>query len=897
MAGNLRVYQLAVPRENEYSPEAAASLFSSMAHLSRPSVLRKWLFNEELVRVSLETMVVDQKVHFFGVVNEELGDYWESQFQAAYPLGVFAGQDDYLNAWKDVELKIGQMVQTKQYYYPFKTYKEFSDVDPMALVLGVMSKARTRDIMCFQMVMTGAGEGWRKGAQRLVMGGVKQSDGTSVDIPGKSLVADKIVENSFWTSIRLAANSNEALNKMASAFGSLKRGDGNGLKLKKPWVWGASKARDGFFERTLHGAPSTQVLSVSELATLWHMPNNAVKLQNLTWAKNLDTEAPDNLPVHQFMNDDDRSGANFFARTNFRGEEMVFGIKREDRTRHMYVIGKSGVGKSTLLENMAIGDMKRGEGLAFLDPHGNSAEHLLNYVPKSRINDVVYFDPADTAHPIGLNILEVVDPGQREFVASAVVSIFAKLYENSWGPRLEYVLRNTLLTLTEVPGTTLLNILDILTNNNYRKLIVGQIKDPVMIKFWEKEFNRWQDRQQTEAVAPITNKVGQFVSSPLIRRIISEKESSISLEDVMNEGKILVVNLSQGRMGEDNAALMGAMMITKIQLAAMRRATDPDKDWKDFYMYVDEFQNFATSSFIKILSEARKYRLGLILANQYVEQIGEEIMAAVKGNAGTLVNFLVGSDDAKRLIGEYGGLFEEKDLVGLGRGEVIVKLAIDGLTSRAFFAKTLPPAASRNQNKEKVIRVSRERWSIKQKKDEVAKFDDTDSDDGGEKALSGRKDAVRVTEDVRVQEAETENYVPKDRRNSDKSRRSYGSRDSGGDNRQSRFSNSNSGNQGNRNSDRSYSQRTNYQNRQDDSRNASDSRDSRDRKPSQSGSYRPANRNQDRRPFYGKDQKGSASSLQSQQTRQSHPANVGNNSSQSQSNSSDSKGADSETSN
>ncbi len=711
MAG-MRIFQLAVPRENEYTPEAAASIFSSMAHLRRPSWVQRWIHQEHGVRVALETVVVGQKVHFFGAVSPELGDYFAGQFQAAYPLAIVSEQEDYLEDWQELSLEVGQMAQSTTFYYPVKTYKEFSDIDPMVSLLGVMSKARADEVMIFQMVLTGAGERWRQQAFRDAQG-IPQKDGTVVPLPGKALVEAKASENGFWTCLRLASNDGGSLEAMSRAFGVLNRGDGNGLVLRRPILHQKRSMLNGLFERSLAVTSGTQVLTVSELATIWHMPSKEVKVQNLTWAKNLETEAPDNLPAAMFLTAEQKQEVTFFARTNFKGEDAVFGIKKDDRTRHMYIIGKSGVGKSTLLENMAVDDMKKGEGIAFLDPHGSSVENLLNYIPKRRINEVIYFDPADTQYPIPLNILEVVEPGQREFVASGIVSIFAKLYAYSWGPRLEYVLRNTLLTLTEYPGATLPNIIDILTNKNFRDKVMPSVTDPVMQKFWKTEFNRWDQRQQTEAVAPILNKVGQFVSSPLIRRIISHKKSSIDFEQIMDEGKILLVNLSQGRMGEDNAALMGAMMITKIQLAAMRRAgKSPDK-YKDFYLYVDEFQNFATQSFIKILSEARKYRLGLILANQYVEQIGEEIMAAVRGNAGTLINFLVGSEDAKRLVDEYGGLFTKEDLVGLGRGEVIVKLAIDGLTSRAFFAKTLPPAKSTNQNRDKVIKVSRERWGKK----------------------------------------------------------------------------------------------------------------------------------------------------------------------------------------
>lgn len=706
----MKVYQLAVPRENEYTPEAAASLFGSMAHLQSQWWLSSLLFNTQPGRLVLETVVINQKVYFFAAVEDVSGQYFESQFQAAYPLAVVSEQEDYLQGWRELPLFTGQMVYSVPYYFPLKTYSEFKDTDPMVLILGVMSKAREDEVMLFQLILAGAGESWRNRANAYAMNGIKQSDGTIKEVPGKALILPKIAQNGFWTAMRVVSNRVDNLSALASAFGSLGRGDGNSLKLSRPWIWQKARFKEAIFRRSMAGTPSSQVLTVPELATIWHMPNLNVKVHNLTWAKNLETEAPDNLPVFNYLSEEERENVNFFGKTNFRGEDKVFGIKREDRMRHMYVIGKSGVGKSTLLENLAIGDMKKGEGLAFLDPHGSSVEALLNYVPKHRINDVVYFDPGDVDNPIPLNILEVVEPAQREFVASGILSIFAKLYGHSWGPRLEYILRNTLLTLTEVPGTTLPNVIDMLTNADYRKRIYPKLTDPVMLNFWHDEFDRWERKQQAEYSDSILNKVGQFVSSPLIRKIISEKKSNIDFEQIMNEGKILLVNLSQGRMGEDNSALLGAMVVTKIQLAAMRRARYSKDKWKDFYLYVDEFQNFATTSFIKILSEARKYRLGLTLANQYVEQIDEAVMAAILGNAGSLVNFLVGATDADKLEKEFGGAFMRDDLTHLGRGEVVVKLAIDGLTSRPFFAKTLPPAMSKNQNKEKVLKVSRERW-------------------------------------------------------------------------------------------------------------------------------------------------------------------------------------------
>lgn len=371
------------------------------------------------------------------------------------------------------------------------------------------------------------------------------------------------------------------------------------------------------------------------------------------------------------------------------------------------------MGKSTLIANMAISDFKKREGVAVIDPHGDLCEILLDYIPSYRINDVVYFNPADKEYPATLNPLEVENPAQKELVASGIVSIFYKLYSYSWGPRLEHILRNTLLSLLEVPDTTLVDVPKILTNKNFRQKVSDKLADPVLKRFWTDEFEKMPERLQKEAISPILNKVGQFVTSPLIRNIIGKPKSSFNLERIMNEGKILLANLSAGKLGEDNSALLGAMLITKIQLASMGRVNIPEEERRDFYLYVDEFQNFATTSFIKILSEARKYRLCLTLANQYMAQLNEKVQAAILGNAGTLISFLVGAEDGKILENEFGEKFSQSDLVSLSNYQIIIKLAIDKLTSNPFFATTLPLSISRNQNREKVIKVSRERYGRK----------------------------------------------------------------------------------------------------------------------------------------------------------------------------------------
>lgn len=321
-----------------------------------------------------------------------------------------------------------------------------------------------------------------------------------------------------------------------------------------------------------------------------------------------------------------------FAETTFRHGFRKFGIKRDDRRRHMYLIGKTGMGKSTILENMIVEDINAGKGVAVVDPHGELAEKIIQYIPSDRVNDVIYFNPADIEYPVAFNIVEHVEPHLRHLVASGLLGVFQKQWADSWGPRLEYILRNAILAILEYPGSTLLAITRMLSDKKFRKKVVDKIQDPVVKSFWVNEFAGYADKFASEAVSPIQNKVGQFLSSSLIRNIVGQVKSTIDMRKIMDEGKILIMNLSKGRIGEDNSALLGAMMITKIQLAAMSRVDIPESERPDFYLYVDEFQNFATDSFANILSEARKYRLNLILAHQYIEQLNEKVKFAVFGN-------------------------------------------------------------------------------------------------------------------------------------------------------------------------------------------------------------------------------------------------------------------------
>lgn len=402
----------------------------------------------------------------------------------------------------------------------------------------------------------------------------------------------------------------------------------------------------------------------------------------------------------------------FFARTNFRNRMRKFGIRTDDRRRHMYVIGKSGVGKTTMIENMMLADIYYGHGMGLLDPHGDSAEKMIRSIPEHRMNDVVYFNPADTQHCIGFNILESVDENQRHLIASGLMGVFKKIWPDVWSARMEHIMNNTLLSLLENPGNTLLGINRVLVDRDFRRKIIAGVKDPVVKAFWVTEFEQWDDKYRTESIAPIQNKVGQFLATSIIRNILAQEKSTIDVRNIMDTNKLLIVNLSKGRIGEDASRLLGGLLVTKMQLAAMERVDMPEPERQDFYLYIDEFQNFATESFANILSEARKYRLCLIMAHQYIEQLDEAVRAGVFGNAGTIVSFRIGAADAPTLALEFAPKFLEDDLVNLPKANVYLKLLSRGISTDPFSATTLPPIHIPVDNEEKVINASRSQWTV-----------------------------------------------------------------------------------------------------------------------------------------------------------------------------------------
>lgn len=422
-----------------------------------------------------------------------------------------------------------------------------------------------------------------------------------------------------------------------------------------------------------------------------------------------------NPPPSPSYNDDDEE-ITYFAKADYRNRNKKFGIKKEDRTRHMYVIGKTGMGKTTLLENMAVQDIHNGNGMAFIDPHGEVADNLLDFIPEERADDVMYFAPFDLDHPISFNVMEDVGADKRHLVADGLLSAFKKIWVDMWSGRMEYLLNNALLALLEYPDATILGVNRMFSDKEYRKRVVTNVTDVSVKSFWKDEFAEYDERFQRQAASAIQNKVGQFVSNPQVRNIVGQTESSFDVREMMDKEKIMLINLSKGQVGEDNARLIGSMLITKMYLAAMSRADTGTQggdlsQLPQFYFYVDEFQSFANESFAGILSEARKYKLSLIIAHQYIEQMTEDVRNAVFGNVGTMIAFRVGAFDAEVLEKEFQPTFTAEDLVNLGFAQIYLKLMLNGVSSKPFSARTLPPMEPDHaSHREKIRELSREKY-------------------------------------------------------------------------------------------------------------------------------------------------------------------------------------------
>ncbi len=702
------------PKNNEYTYELAQAVFNSLVSGIKSSTIPFFKESSENY-YSFNIISINQNIYFVAGALPSKSTHLKNQLFAQFSKSDIVEIPNF-NELGEINydlLDISQVTLDKWYGIPIKTMDKFQDVDPLTSFLSAMARTTSsNDIFWLQIILDQTNNKWQK---KILS---KISKLTGAEIVSESaqkeiaLMQEKLKFHGFNTYIRLITNNPQTTNLLFQPFTAYSDPNGNKFTLKSAGFMRENKLREAVFEHFPYG--SANILNTLELSTIWHIPNNLSGIPNIVWGKRLHLDPPENLPiVHENMTKEEKSEITFIGRTIYKNEERIFGIKHKDRMRHVYIVGKSGSGKSWLLDNMAIEDIRKGNGVAILDPHGDAIETVLDFIPKNRINDVCLFDPSDREYAYTLNILELENEHQRDIMVSGIIGIFHKLYAHSWGPRLEHILRNVLFTLTYAPDATLPDIMKILHNKKYRNKVLKNIDDPMIHQFWNKEFDQMSERFLNEAISPILNKVGQFVTSPLMRRILDKPKSKVRIEEIMNNKKILLCDLSQGKIGEDNATLLGSMIITKIQIAAMNRAFQKEEERVPFYLYVDEFQNFATSSFTKILSEARKYRLSLTMANQYITQIDPDIMNAILGNVGSLMSFNVGAHDAEILFKEFGSNIEPEDLTTLDQYQLVGRIMVDKVMSPAFTYYSLPLPKNRSMHKQKIIDQSRKRYGVK----------------------------------------------------------------------------------------------------------------------------------------------------------------------------------------
>ena len=740
---------LEIPRTNDKKELAAEQLFASLHGILRDKMELK---NSGGVQehLSFEIVSTAGQIRFYVWVPKVLQSFVEGQIYSQYPtVQIHKMPEDYVDNRKKYPVTYSSEISLiDDSALPIKTFENF-EVDPLAGITGTLAKLDPdhSEELWIQILTRPIPDDWHKTTTdswiKRVKSGKKPlgagidwtwlveaigalfrppAGGTTSEVKielserDKTRIAkaeEKATKLGYEVKIRLAYLGNSDIDaklNMQALVGTFKQFNStnlNGFRQKG----GSFNAADLDAYKARQFTDHGFILNISELASVYHLPHTSVETPNIVWANSKTAEPPAKLPVITGVAQNDEN-ISAFGLTNFRGINHQFGLTRRDRSRHVYIIGQTGAGKSGLLELLALSDTFYGHGYCIIDPHGDFAIDNLKFVPESRIDDVIYFNPADTAYPVAFNPLEVTDPARKPNVCSEVVGVLKRMFGDSWGPRLEHILRYTILALLDRPETTLLDISRMLTDKDFRKETLDYCKDVTVLQFWKHEFGQWNEKQINESIAPVLNKVGAFTANPIIRNIIGQPKSSFDIRKIMDEGKILVVNLSKGLIGEDNAAILGAFLVTKVQLAAMSRSDIANiEDRRPFYLYVDEFQNFATDSFSVILSEARKYGLNLTVANQYVAQMTESVRDAVFGNVGTTISFRVSADDAPILVKQFEPTFEESDLIQLNNRHFVISMIIDGEKVPAFSATTLSIPKSPNDNFDTIIAHSRSKYA------------------------------------------------------------------------------------------------------------------------------------------------------------------------------------------
>lgn len=762
-ADSIEVIEVQLSKNEEPSKDIQAS---SLSAENMFSALHGLLKSDPDLQENVSFEMVssgDRGIRFYVAVPSNIQKFVENQIYAQYPSAHINAVTDYTKALtpQNMNYKVASLSFTKPNYYPIRSFRDL-EVDPISSVTSAISSIYKGEEIWLQVMIRPIPDIWqqegfnfvnkvREGTdpnkQRSIFGSVgeifkKESfeilsgvatglfsyKEASKEVPRPALaprlgaaketelrtIENKLTRMGFETVVRIvvaAPKEDRVDTNLRSITAALEQFSTSSLNSFSQEVdVNKERSLNNYISRAFAHDKSF-ILNTEELATFFHFPLSHIDTPNISWVYSRKSEPPPNLPTENCV---------YLGETLYRNKTVRFGIKNdEDRLRHLYVIGKSGTGKSSLFVSMISQDILSGQGLAVLDPHGETIERVLERIPDNRIQDVIYFDPSDTERPIGLNLLEIDDPSQKNIMASGLVSAIKQHFDFSWGPRLEYLLNYAILTLLEVPGTTMLGITRLLEDDNYRKYILHNVKDPVVTRFWEEEFRLMKGNQKlvTEAISPIQNKVNRFLASTTMRNILGQRKSTLDFWGAMNSGKIILMNLSKGKIGSDNANLLGALLVSRIQFCALQRVKIPYEQRIPFYLYVDEFQNFATGSFEEILSESRKYKIGLHLTHQFTGQLPEDLLKAVFGNVGTIMTFALGAPDAMELAKEFAPYFDEEDLISLERFQVYTKLMIDGMTSHPFSAKIILPwddnfMVPKTHNKEKIIQFSREKYGV-----------------------------------------------------------------------------------------------------------------------------------------------------------------------------------------
>ena len=741
---------LEIPKTNDKKELAAEQLFASLHGILRDkSELRA--NNGVQEHLSFEIASVNGQIRFYVWVPKTLRSFVESQIYSQYPtVQIRPADEDYVaHERQHSVIHTAEITVTDKDVLPIKTFQSF-EVDPLAGITGTLAKLEsTGEEIWIQMLVKPIADDWHKSSESWIksvrngtpfsfsgdkgalgwLGGLfaalwkppEQGSGGAaapkeLSDRDRTRIAEaekKATKLGYQVKIRLAylgEDTTSARQRMQAIVGTFKQYNStnlNGFKVASP----SFKKEDLVKYRQRQFGLGGFILNIEELASVFHLPHTNVETPNIVWASSKTAEPPAKLPI---ITGDPVIDENIsaFGLTNFRGINHQFGMLRSDRSRHVYIIGQTGAGKSGTLELFALSDIFHNQGYAIIDPHGDFAVNNMRFIPGSRLEDVVYFNPADTAYPLGFNPLEVTNPNQKNNISSEVIGVLKRMFGESWGPRLEYILRYTILALLDRPETTMLDITRMLTDKKFRKETLSYCTDTVVLQFWNVEFASWNDKFVSEAIAPVLNKVGAFTANPVIRNIIGQPKSTFNIRKIMDEGKILIVNLSKGLIGEDNAAILGSFLVTKIQLAAMSRSDIPNiADRRPFYLYVDEFQNFATDSFAAILSEARKYGLNLTVANQYISQMTDTVRDAVFGNVGTMISFRVSADDAPMLAKQFEPQFESQDLLQMHNRHFIINMVINGEKAPAFSATTLTLPSEQIDNTGRIIENTRRHYS------------------------------------------------------------------------------------------------------------------------------------------------------------------------------------------